>query len=232
MATFASGTGARAGRRRFTAAVVVVTGVLVTGIVAGCTSDKPSVPSAATRRRAATAFLAAWRRSLEGTWAVDEVFERRVGTKRITDEIHEARRPPDHLRVAGGTVDGRVNGRIVACNTGAANQLVCRDGGPAPPYADEVRSELDTLAGYFAGANPLYLAGDAGGGCFELTLQHPILAPPYGESARFCFDRRTGAPTQVEVRNRGSVDTTHATDVRAEPTAADLTLPAGAAPGG
>ena len=225
MATFASGTGARAGRRRFTAAVVVVA-----GIVASCTSDSPSVPSPAAQRHAASAFLAAWRRSLEGTWAVDAVFERRVGTKRVTYDVHEARRPPDHLRVAGGTVEGRVNGRVVACTTGADGALTCRDGGPAPSYPDEVRKELDLLSGYFFAANPLYRAEASGAGCFHLVLRHPILAPPYGQTARFCFDAKTGAPSLSEVHKRGSVDVTHTTAVRAEPTAADLTPPA--APGG
>ncbi|HZQ84132.1 MAG TPA: hypothetical protein VFA83_04810 [Acidimicrobiales bacterium] len=224
MATSASGTSARSGLRRLTA-----TAIVVTGLVAGCTNDKPSVPSLTAQRRAATAFLAAWRRSLEGTWAIDAVFERRIGTKRVTYDVHEARRPPDHLRVAGGTVEGSVNGRVVACTTGADGALTCRDGGPASPYPDEVRKELDLLSGYFFAANPLYRAEAAGTGCFHLVLRHTILAPPYGQTARFCFDAETGAPSLSEVHKRGSVDVTHTTAVRAEPTAADLTPPA--APG-
>jgi len=198
-------------------------------VLAACTSHGgSSAPSPAAQRTSAHAFLAAWRRSLEGTWAVDAVFERTVGTKRITVDVHEARRPPDHLRVAGGTVSGSVNGRVVACTTGADGALTCRDGGPAPPLADDVAKELATLSGYFAGPDPLYRADQRGGGCFTLVLERTILAPPYGESSRFCFDTRTGAPTQVEVRKRGSVDVTHTTAVRAEPTAGDLTPPAGA----
>jgi len=198
-------------------------------MLAACTSHhSPAMPSPVAQRTAADAFVAAWKRSLEGTWAVDAVFERRIGTKRLTFDVHEARRPPDPLRVAGGTVEGSVNGRVVACTTGTDGALTCRDGGPAPPYADEVAKEVATLAAYFNGADPLYRAAAAGGGCFELVLRHTILAPPYGESARFCFDARTGAPTQVEVHKRGSVDVTHTTAVRAAPTAGDLTPPTGA----
>jgi hypothetical protein len=198
-------------------------------MLAACTSHhRPAPPSPVAQRKAATAFVAAWKRSLEGTWAVDAVFERRIGTKRITFDVHEARRPPDHLRTAGGTVEGRVNGQLVACTTGAEGALTCSNGGPAPPFADDVAKELATLSGYFAGSDPLYRANQLSGGCFELLLRHAILAPPYGESARFCFDPRTGAPTRVEVRKRGSVDVTRTTAVRAEPTAGDLTPPTGA----
>jgi len=197
-------------------------------MLAACTSHSPATPSPVAQRKAASAFVAAWKRSLEGTWAVDAVFERRIGTKRITFDVHEARRPPDHLRTAGGTVEGRVNGQLVACTTGADGALTCRDGGPAPPFADDVAKEVAILSGYFDGSEPLYRAEVQGGGCFGLVLRHTILAPPYGESARFCFDARTGAPTQVEVRKRGSVDVTRTTAVRAEPTVGDLTPPTGA----
>ena len=221
MATSASAT--TAGVRRgpgLTAALLVL---------AACTSHHPSPPpSPAAERRAATAFLTAWKRSLTGTWAVDAVFERRIGTKRITFDVHEARRPPDHLRTAGGTVEGRVNGRVVACTTGADGALTCRDGGVAPPYDDDVDKEMATLSGYFAGSAPLYRAAAQGRDCFELVLRRTILAPPYGESSRFCFDARTGAPVQVEVRKKGSVDVTRTTAVRANPTAADLTPPGAA----
>lgn len=198
-------------------------------MLASCTSHGgSSTPSPAAQRKNRTAFLAAWKRSLEGTWAVDAVFERRVGTKRLTSDVHEARRPPDHLRVAGGTAEGRLAGRVVACTTGPDGTVACRDGGPAPPYEDEVSKEMATLSGYFAGPDPLYRADEQEGGCFGLVLVRTILAPPYGESARFCFDARTGAPTDVEVRKRGSVDITHTTSVRAEPTAGDFTPPTGA----
>jgi hypothetical protein len=205
---------------------------LVMGMVAlgACTTQhRRAAPSSPDQRRAVTAFLAAWRRSLEGTWAIDAVFERRIGTKRITFDVREARRPPDHLRTAGGTVEGSVAGRVVACTTGSDGALTCRDGGPAPAYNDDVDKQMATLSAYFAGSEPLYRANDRGGGCFELVLRRTILAPPYGESSRFCFDPRTGAPKQVEVRKRGSVDVTITTAVRAEPTAADLTPPSGAA---
>ena len=183
---------ARARRARFPRVAMVT----LAALFAACTSHPRTtpVPSAAAQRSAADTFVAAWRRSLEGTWAVESVFERRIGTRRLTDDVREAQRPPDRLRVAGGTVEGRVNGHTLACNTGADGQLACRDGGPAPPFEDDVRRQLDTLAGYFAGPVPLYRAEVRGGDCYGLVLLRSILAPPYGETARFCFDHATGAP--------------------------------------
>jgi hypothetical protein len=163
---------------------------------------------------------------LEATWAVDSTFERRIGAKGLAYDVHEAQRPPERLRVAGGTVSGRIGGRVLACTTGADGKLSCRDGGPAPPYDDDVRRQLDTLATYFAGSRPLYRAEVQGGNCFRLVLQRAILTPPYGETARFCFDRPTGAPTRSEVHKRGSLDVIKVVTVRAEPTVADLTPPA------
>lgn len=223
MATSASATTAGVRWRRPVAGLVI--GTMALG--ACTTHHRSTAPSSTEQRQAVTAFLAAWKRSLQGTWAIDAVFERRIGTKRITFDVREARRPPDHLRTAGGTVEGSVNGRVVACTTGADGALTCRDGGAAPLYDDDVAKQMATLSGYFAGSEPLYRADDRGGGCFELVLRHTILAPPYGESARFCFDARTGAPKQVEVHKRGSVDVTTTTAVR-EPTTADLTPPSGA----
>ncbi|MBV9665734.1 MAG: hypothetical protein JOZ37_17345 [Actinobacteria bacterium] len=202
-------------------------------MLAACTPHGgSSAPSPAADRRSADAFLAAWRRSLTTTWAIDAVFERRVGSKHVSYDIREARRPPDHLRDAGGSVEGQVNGRVVGCTPLSTGGVTCRDGGPAPAYDDEVRSELDTLAGYFSGTNPLYRAASLGGGCFGLTLRRTILAPPYGQTARFCFDRATGAPSSSEVHKRGSVDVTRATAIRAKPTPADLTPPSSSAPPG
>jgi hypothetical protein len=213
----------RSGWARF----VHVAAVGLAAVLVACTTHHrpPPVPSAAAQRRGAAAFLAAWRRSLEGTWAIDGVFERRVGTKRLTFDVHEAQRPPDHLRVSGGTVEGRIGGRVLACTTGAEGNLTCRDGGVAPPYDDDVKRELDTLATYFAGPQPLYRAEAEGADCFGLTLLHNILAPPYGKTARFCFDHKTYAPRLSEVHKQGSLDVTRATAVRARPTAADLTPP-------
>jgi hypothetical protein len=195
-------------------------------VLVACTNHpRPAAaPSLAAQRRSADRFMAAWRRSLGGTWAVDATFERRVGTKRLASDVHEAQRPPDRLRTAGGTVEGRIAGRVIGCTTGADGQLSCRDGGPALPYEDDVRRQLDALGTYFVGSHPLYRSELRAGGCFALVLQRGILAPPYGETARFCFDPATGAPTLTEVHKRGSVDVTRAVAVRT-PTVADLTPP-------
>jgi len=200
----------------------VVAGFLLSA--SGCTTTHHAVPSAAEDRRAADAFLAAWRRSLVTTWAVDSTFERQVGTKKLAYEIRMAQRPPDRVRVAGDTVDARVGGQAFACGTGADGQLACRST-PATPYDADVNSQVATLAGYFRAPHPLYRARVQAGGCFGLELLQNILAPPYGRTALFCFDAKTGAPVRTEIRRTGSTDVTSATSVRAQPTQAELAPP-------
>jgi hypothetical protein len=183
--------------------------------------------SVATRPADVDTFVDAWQRSRTGTWAVRLAFTRRTATGgRLDDELRIAQRPPDRLIVGPlGAVAGRMGDRTVNCSTGATGTFRCAADQQALPYVDEVRREVSTLRGYFAGPNPLY-AVSRDGGCFTLRLRRRYPSPPYGDRARFCFDRATGAPTRREIHRREGTDVQHAVEVRAEVSAADLQLPA------
>jgi hypothetical protein len=129
------------------------------------------------------------------------------------------------VTVAGGTVDARHAGRIVACATDGSGQLQCRDGGPAPPYETDVDAGAAAMAQLVQGANALYAVADAGQGCFVLRLRQPgFLAPPYGTDTRLCFDTATGAPVRTEIHRAEGTDVTVATRVTAEVTDDDLAV--------
>src|SRR5205814_10543112 len=94
-----------------------------------------AAPTTTVDARAAAAFVAATRRSLEGTWKVAEHFERTAKDgRKLTADQRRVQRPPDSLLVAGGTVTAQRNGRRLACATGAGGALRCSDAGPAPPF--------------------------------------------------------------------------------------------------
>lgn len=209
----------------------VVAGVLVGSVVVAALAVRDFSPTRIEEPHgvvhsgaAAEAFLAAWEHMLNGTWVVRAVFTRHVpGRQPLVGEIHEAQRPPDRLRRGLGTIEARVNGRRTACAQPADGPVQCRDGGPAPPYEEDVAAELALLRGYVTGAGRLYDVGAENRGCFRLTLRARILAPPYGDTARLCFDAATGALRSVDVERGQARDETRAIEIRPDPTEADLT---------
>ena len=171
---------------------------------------------------AANAFLAAWRESRLGTWVVDARFVRRLSDGReLTTTVHTAQRPPDRLVVGHGAVEARRGRQRLACALAEDETLVCRDGGPAPPYTAEVEAELRTLEGY-VGPTGFYAVAEEPGRCFRLRLRVAVLSPPYGQLARFCFDLETMAPVRSEIERIEAIDRTVAFRVSARPTDADL----------
>lgn len=198
-----------------TAAVVV--GGLLALVVAR--SGGPEPPPAV------DAFLAAWRRSLTGTYAIRQVVERRlVSGRTFSSEVTLAQRPPDRIRSDTSGTEGRIGGRRFGCVPDGG----CRFGGDAPAYKDDVDDELRLLRAIVASGTPLYtvMYSDRGDGCFLLTLRARVLAPPYGEDATFCFDAATGALRTSIVHRAEATDTTTTVDLRAGIRPSDLELPA------
>ncbi|MEY2478951.1 MAG: hypothetical protein QOG87_4266 [Actinomycetota bacterium] len=215
------------GPRPFLAAAagVAVGAVVVVALaVAGwppADDDAPTEPPAVSTA-AASRFLAAWERSLRGTWVVDARFVRVTAAGgRLTLEVHTAQRPPDRLSAGQGRVEARLGGRRLGCTAGEDGVLACKEEGGARPYDEEVAEDMRTLATYVRGPGAFYAVGDEGD-CFRLRLRLRVLSPPYGERARFCFDRATGAPVRSEIEKREGVDRTVAISVRAQPTDDDL----------
>ena len=206
----------------------LLAGALAARDVAASHGDRDrATATVATRPADVDTFAAAWQRSRTGTWFVRMTFTRRTAASgRLDDELRIAQRPPDRLIVGPlGAVAGRIADRTLNCGTGASGTFRCAADQPALPYADAVHREVSTLRGYFAGRHPLYaLAHD--GECFTLRLRFRYPSPPYGDRARFCFDRATGAPTRREIHRREGTDVQQAVEVRAEVTAADLRPPA------
>lgn len=177
---------------------------------------------------AARAFLDTWRRSRMAAWSVDSVFTRtpRRGQP-LTVQVHSAQRPPDRLHHGLGAVNARRGDVQLVCGGGdrGPDSLRCREGKALRPYADEVEAELRILRQYVIGPDALYAVRREQDGCFALRLRFVLPAPPYGTSARFCFDPRTLAPVRTEVRRDEGVDVTVAVNVNGDPTDADLAPP-------
>ena len=216
-----------AARRPLVGAVAgAVVGAVVVGVLAvnDFAFDEELTPATTSEsQEAADAFLAAWERKLRGTWVARSEFTRTTATRQtLSGEVHEAQRPPDRVRRGLGSVDARIDGRRLACAPTETGEVQCRDGGPAPPYEDEVASELGLLRGYVMGRARLYAVSAESSTCFRLRLVQRMLAPPYGAVARFCFQAATGAPLRAEIRRNGTLDVTRALEVGADPTPADL----------
>jgi hypothetical protein len=204
-----------------TAAGVVVGALLATALAASGWHNREDEQPQVADPGVAARFLAAWTRSRSGTWAVDGRFERvtRAG-RRLVADVHMAQRPPDRLVTGLGAVDGRRGDRRLACATDADGELRCREGAVVQPFAAEVAAEVALLRSYVEGVAAFY-AVRQDGTCFVLRLSRQVLSPPYGERARFCFDRATGAPVRSEIERREARDRTIAVSVR-QPTADDL----------
>jgi hypothetical protein len=205
----------------------VVAGVVVGGAIVAVLAVRDFSPTRVVENGHGPAdpegFLAAWERKLTGTWVVRATFTRTLDDRRtLTGDIVEVQRPPDRLRKGLGSTEGRVGGRRLGCAPTEGGATECRDGGVAPPYDDEVATEMALLRGYVTGAARLYDVMRENTTCFRLRLARRILAPPYGDAARFCFDARTGALRSVEVRRDRAVDETRAVEIRADVSPADF----------
>ena len=179
---------------------------------------------------AARAFLAAERRSLLGTWVVQQRLTRLVSSRPgqpLVVSIHDAQRPPDHLITAPGSVDSVYQGRRMACGAGPDGALHCRAAGIAGSYGAQVDATMVSLATYVDGRSPPYSVGRAGQDCFALRLRtNRRPSTLFGTRAQYCFDAATGAPVRTEIDRPEGQDVTVALSVSATVTDEDLKPPA------
>jgi hypothetical protein len=188
------------------------------------------LPATETQRggdRAASAFLDAWTRKLEGTYLVESTFTRAApGASPFTSTTRLVQRPPDRLISGLGAVEGRLGGKIVRCGTDASGAGRCfRSEEDAPPYDQAVADEVDALSRYVLGVRPPYTVVDFLQGCFRLDLRIQLPDPTYGEHALFCFDPTTGAPSRTVIERPEVVETTTADRITALVTDPDLEVP-------
>lgn len=173
---------------------------------------------------ASNEFIAAFQRSLTGTYVVEADYTRTLPDGRaLTSRTFVAQRPPDSIRRQFGSISGTVAGRVVSCSNEVGGTMHCGPSAVAPDSAQAVQQALDNLRSYFA-PPALYGAVAAGPDCFKLTQLRPSSVLPYGSSARFCFDPDTGAIRVLSQHLDGATDTFEATLVRGDVTAADFDL--------
>lgn len=144
----------------------------------------------------------------------------------LTNAVAIVQRPPDRLERQGKAVTGVLGGRRVSCVVDPTGSVRCHDGGASPPYAASTTQQIADLTSEVGGPAPVYLVTRDGTACFRLRLAYVIAAPPYGRSARFCFDAATGAPTLQESELNGVTDQRQFTAVRPSVDEVDLRLPA------
>ncbi len=202
-------------------------GVIVIAAIPLLLRDSTPAANSASRRAAATSFLAAWAASRAGTWKVDATFQRTpaTGSGKLSSPLEMVQRPPERLVRQFGSVTGVIDGKEVGCAPAPDGTVKCR-AGAVVDYDDEVATEMSRLQSYVAGPLPIYAVFREGSDCYRLDRQIDYLAPPYGDHARFCFDPKTGAIVTAEVVRPEATDVTTAVVVTGDVADADLALPA------
>jgi hypothetical protein len=204
----------------------VVTGLLVATLLV--TSGRLDDRATATPAKPATAaFLAAFQRSLLGTYAVDATYTRRkdgVGT--LTSRSEKAQAPPNHLTREFGGVTGAMNGYVIGCSMGPGGKYLCSPTKAREDYSVFVATAMHNLRSYFAARGPLYSVVASGKHCFDLTQVGELATAPYGTFAHMCFDPATGAMSYLRENLEDATDTFDAVQIRSQVTAGDFSLAA------
>jgi hypothetical protein len=180
--------------------------------------------TAAPAKPATADFLAAFQRSLTGTYVVNGTYTRTieclptqsrcVNGQTLRSGALVVQRPPDHLRRENGQVDGAINGHLIACTLESNGQFHCGPTATTESFPKSVATQMAALGGYFKGKVPLYRVVHAGDHCFELTQVGEYPSAPYGTFARMCFDPATGALVTVKRSLEGATDLFQATHIR------------------
>ena len=171
---------------------------------------------------AAEAFVDAWERSRTATYLSGSWLRRELSTAATMElPVVVAQRPPDRVVSTGGSVQSDVDGDNTVCDEQIDGLVQCSPGGSTADYDAQVASEVETLRSYFEGETPVYRVARSGS-CFDLRLTAAIQAPPYGQSARFCFDQVSGAPTLQRIERVEGTDEVTLVSVRTDVTDEDL----------
>jgi hypothetical protein len=169
-------------------------------------------------------FIAAFQRSIEGTYVVEADYRRVLDDGRTMDSAtFVAQRPPDRIERQFGGITGTVNGKQVNCSTATEGQFKCGVSAAAPDPVQVRQQQMDNLQSYFA-APALYRVVRSGADCFELTQMRAYPTAPYGSRARICFDEATGAIRFLEEHLDGAVDTLDAVTIRGQVSDQDFDL--------
>jgi hypothetical protein len=175
--------------------------------------------------RAADRFVAAWERMRTGTYVLEADFVRRSESgSELRGAIVIAQRPPERVIRQFGGVSGRLDDQPLLCGARPSGDPECRLGSAGRSFDESVSHEVEVLRTYFDPDAPLYTVV-AAGDCFRLRRQRELPLAPYGETARFCFDERTGATRLIEVdHGDGITEVTTAREIRTDVRDADLAV--------
>jgi hypothetical protein len=169
----------------------------------------------------ARAFILAWQKYRQSTFRVELTFERTLADGRsLKTERVMVQQPPRRVVRQTGSVSAIEGGATVSCDT-VEDQTVCTPSTTAD-YDRLVNDELVAWATAFAGATPTYIVEAPEPGCYGLRLVRPLVAAPYGSTARFCFDAASGALRSREVDRDTATDTEEATRISTTVTDADF----------
>jgi hypothetical protein len=203
----------------------VIAGLMVGAGIVAVLAITGFFKSEASSPHAVSAFISAYERSRDATYALDGDFSRTlVDGRRLESGALIVQRPPDELRRQLGSTSGRLNGHRVNCTTDPAGQFSCAPGAEVGSWDQMVAYELNNLRTYFDPEHQVYVVRDQGGGCFELKLVASLADPPYGVRTVMCFDAATGAMRSIELEHpNGAIDRLEAAAIR-RVTAADFDL--------
>jgi hypothetical protein len=207
----------------------VLTGLLVAGLLvaSGSLDDRATAP---VPKPATAAFLAAFRRSLLGTYAVDATYTRhKDGVGTLSSEAQRVQSPPNHLTREFGGLTGAIGGYVIGCSTGPNGQYLCSPTKAKEDYATFVADAMANLRSYFHRPGPLYAVVASGSHCFDLTQVGRMATAPYGTFAHMCFDPATGAMSYLRQNLEDATDTFAAVHIRGQVTASDFSLAADSA---
>ncbi|MGH9034185.1 MAG: hypothetical protein ACRD0O_00345 [Acidimicrobiia bacterium] len=186
----------------------------------------PTVPEPVLRQE----FLDAYERSRRATWLIRYDFTRRLRNGSNLDlTVISLNRPPDHLRVGLGGINGRVGGRSIVCDD-VEGQFICAPEGAVTPFEDELAVEVAELrdviqppAKWYAveGAGEREVAGETAR-CYTMRRIVNVPSPPYGDRAEYCYATADGAPLLNRVERREGVDERIAVEITRQVSDADI----------
>jgi hypothetical protein len=174
-------------------------------------------------------LLDAWRAYRDGTFVVELAAERTsLSGAPLTYTRVLVQEPGRRLSIQGGSSTYDTATESVSCEpVGDVNRCTP---GPGVDFAAATEEELAAWRSALEGDRAPYAITSPEAGCFELALVRGMASPPYGQTARLCFDAATGALVERRITFTSGTDSEEATTVRATPTEADWDR--GAATGG
>jgi hypothetical protein len=175
-------------------------------------------------------FLEAYERSRRAIWLIRYDFTRRLRNGSKLDlSVISLNRPPDHLRVGLGGINGVVGGRTIVCDD-VNGEFLCAPEGAVIPFEEELAGEVSELrdvlqapAKWYAveGGAERKVAGEMAR-CYTMRRIVNVPSPPYGNRAESCFATADDAPLLNRVERREGVDERIAREISRQVTDADI----------